>query len=256
MNEQFQSLALAVLAAPSAAEILVEPGIYREPLRLVRPVTIRCLGIKDDYASISSIDGGGESELAEIRVDGHMAVHCMGTGVSPIHIIGFRIVCNGIPEHSFHALYVTSGVVVARNCAFTSSSGPVCAVRSAHSRLIMQSCAVHGGAQGGILALDHATLILQQVHCCRHAACGLELRTGGTVSADGSHFYSNGAQGIMSWMSAGLLTAKNCDIHSNVKESGVLVAEAEAVLESCRVFGEQRSRSSCRRQGRSALYQV
>jgi Right handed beta helix region/MYND finger len=60
---------------------------------------------------------------------------------------------------------------------------------------------------------------------------------GGTVVSEASHFYSNGRQGIMSWKSAGRLTAKQCVIHSNSQESGILVSEAEAVLESCRVYG-------------------
>lgn len=78
---------------------------------------------------------------------------------------------------------------------------------------------------------------MQVVHCCRNAAGGLELRAGGSAVLDGCHCYCNGRQGIMSWQSAGDLTAKRCFIHSNAQESGVLVSEAHAIFESCWIYG-------------------
>ncbi len=138
---------------------------------------------------------------------------------------------------SCHALYAVRGVVVLRNCSITSSSGPVVVAQNPGTRVIAQACAVHNGAQGGILSTHGAFISIQQTHCCHHKAMGLELRNGGSAFIEMSHFYSNGLQGIMAWKLAGPLSVKDSFIHSNAVDSGVLVGESEASLESCKVFG-------------------
>jgi hypothetical protein len=238
-SQVIKSIVFAVNIAPAGAEIVVDPGIYRERIVLTKPVTLRCATIKDGYAAIRSLEtDSDDGAWPHIRVQGDMAIVCHGLGVKPIHIIGFRIeTTGGDPRSSWHALYAASGVAVLRNCILTSASGPVCAAEYKGTRLIVQSCAIHGGPQGGVLVVRDAHMCMQQVHCCRHAASGLELREGGSVDAQESHFYSNGRQGILDWHSAGPLFAKECDIHSNVKESGVLISEAKAEFQSCRIYG-------------------
>jgi hypothetical protein len=236
-GNEFACIMAAVRVAPPGAEILVDAGIYQEPLYLTKPVTIRSNAVSSDYAAIYSLDGADRSPWAEIRVVGSNAIFCVSPLTTPIHVIGFRIVCQESPELSLHAVRVVSGVVVLRNCSVTSSSGPVVAVENKKTRLIMQTCAVHSGAQGGILAAANAELSLQQVHCTRNAASGLELREGSSAVADACHFYSNGRQGIVVWCGAGQLTATQCAIHSNTSESGILISEGTASLESCQIYG-------------------
>jgi hypothetical protein len=183
-DKEFRTIAAAIAVAPAGADIIVDPGVYTENLHLTKPVTLRGSAIQDDYAAIrfleqGGIDGKGAAAWPEIRVKDDFAVHVHQNPDKPIHIIGFRIVCTGSPLHSFHAVFVSSGLVVVRNCVTTSSSGPVIAAQFPSSRMIVQACAVHGGAQGGILVLTGAKLSLQQTHCCRHAAGGLELRERG-----------------------------------------------------------------------------
>jgi hypothetical protein len=237
-QHEFASIVAAVRVAPPGAEILVDSGVYPEPLYLTNPVTIRSNAVSSDYAAIDSLDGEDKSPWAEIRVDGiNNSIFCGSPSTAPIHIIGFRIVCTEDPRLSLHAVRVVSGVVVLRNCSMTSSSGPVVCAEHHKTRVIMQTCAVHSGAQGGILICASAELSLQQVHCSRNAANGLELRGGGSAVIDGSHFYSNGRQGIIVWHGAGQLSAKRCAIHSNTQESGILVSEAAALLDSCQIYG-------------------
>lgn len=236
-RNEFASIMAAVRVAPPGAEILVDAGIYQEPLYLTRPVTIRSNAVSSDYAAICSLDEEDRSSWPEIRVVGKNAIICNSPLTTPIHVIGFRIICQGNPQLSLHSVYVVSGVVVLRNCSVTSSSGPVIAATNHKTRLIMQACAVHSGAQGGILARANAELSLQQVHCTRNAANGIELREGGSAVVDSCHFYSNGLQGINVWCAAGQLTATRCAIHSNTNESGILISDAAAFLESCRIYG-------------------
>jgi hypothetical protein len=236
-GKEFASIMAAVRVAPPGAEILVDAGIYQEPVFLTKPVTIRSNTVSSDYAAIGSLDGADKSPWPEIRVIGNNAIVCASPLTTPVHVIGFRIVCQGDPKLSLHAVRVVSGVVVLRNCSATSSSGPVIAAENDKTRLIMQTCAVHSGAQGGILAAANAELSLQQVHCTRNAANGLELREGSSAVADACHFYSNGRQGIIVWHGAGQLTATRCTIHSNTSESGILISEATALLESCQIYG-------------------
>mmetsp|Transcript_2328 Transcript_2328/g.3646 ORF Transcript_2328/g.3646 Transcript_2328/m.3646 type:complete len:220 (-) Transcript_2328:109-768(-) len=174
---------------------------------------------------------------AEIRVENWNAVCCGYSSLKPAHIIGCRIVCTGDLMSSWHSVCVSGGLLVLRNCLITSSSGPSVVAQYLGTRVIMQACGVHDGAQGGILCVDGASMTLQQVHCCRNAAMGFELRDKGTAEVEDSHFYSNGHQGILAWKSAGRLVAKRCSIHSQHTESGVLVSEAEASLEECSIYG-------------------
>jgi hypothetical protein len=240
-HNEFASIVAAVRVAEPGDEILVDAGIYQEPLYLTKPVTIRSNAVNSDYAAIYSLDEEDRSPWPEIRVVGHNAIVCASPLTTPIHIIGFRIVCQGNPQLSLHAVRVVRGVVVLRNCSVTSSSGPVITAENHKTRLIMQTCAVHSGAQGGILAAANAELSLQQVHCTRNAANGLELREGSSGVAEACHFYSNGRQGILVWHGAGQLTATRCAIHSNTKESGILISEAAALLESCRIYGNAKA---------------
>jgi tetratricopeptide (TPR) repeat protein len=236
-GNKFTSIAAALQAAPSNAEILVAPGVYREQVVIRKPVTIRCEEVSDETAAIRSIEGDQTTSWAEIKSAGmhSVIIHCPMP--SPIRIIGCRICCNGDPRLSFHGVYIGAGVAVLRACSISSASGPCVAAENSDSRMIMQSCAVHDGAQGGVLAVNGAEMYLNQVHCCRNAASGLELRDQASANIEGCHFYSNGRQGITSWKSAGRLEAKHCSIHSNLKESGVLVSEANALLESCSLAG-------------------
>ena len=236
-GKDFISIAAALRVAPPKAEILVAPGVYREQLVITKPVTIRCEAINDDTAAIRSIEGDRMTPWAEINSTGMhgVIIHC--SMPIPIHIIGCRVCCDGDPLLSFHGVYTVAGVAVLRNCSISSASGPCLVAENSGSRIIMQSCTVCGGAQGGVLAVSGAEMSLSQVHCCRNAANGLELRDRASANIEGCHFYSNGRQGITSWKSAGRLVAKHCSIHSNSNESGVLVSEAEVLLESCSLAG-------------------
>jgi hypothetical protein len=248
-HKEFASIMAAIRVAPPGAEILVDAFIYKEQLYLTEPVTIRSNAVSSDFAAIYSLDEEDRSHWAEIRVVGNNAIVCASPSTTPIHVIDFRIVCQGDPRLSLHAVRVVSGVVVLRNCSVTSSSGPGIAAETHKTRRIMQACAVHSGAQDGILAADNAELSLQQVHCARNAATGLELRKGSSVVADACHVYSNGRQRIIVWHGAGKVTATRCDMHSNTNESGILISEAAAFLESCRIYGNAAAGAVSQRQG-------
>ena len=235
-DTEMENISDAIKIAPAGAEILVHPGIYRESLYIDKPITLRCISVAD-YDAIRSLEDSDGYNWAEIRaVGGHAIVFHSKTNThleKASHIVGFKISCDAPPDCSFHTANVLSGNVVFRNCNMTSSSGPVVCAQYSTSNIIMQGCAVHSGPQGGILAAAGAGLSLHQTHCCHNAATGLELRAGAFASLEGCHFYNNGRQGIMSWKSAGELTAKNCEIHSHPYESGVLVSEAEATFDGC-----------------------
>ena len=57
-------------------------------------------------------------------------------------------------------------------------------------------------------------------------------------------------------MSAGLLTVKDSDIHSHASESGVLVSEAEASYDRCRIYGNGRAGLVSQNKGRLHRSQV
>lgn len=241
---EIKTISDAIRVAPVGAEILVTPGVYQESLYIDKPLTLRCADVRD-YAAIESLENGGSCNWAEIKAVGQHAVmiHCNQKNIpgKAIHIVGFKIECSAPPNDSFHAVRVCGGNVVLRNCEITSSSGPVVCAQFKACNLILQACAIHSGAQGGILAVDGARLSLHHTHSCYNAATGLEIRTGAFAFLQGCHFYRNGRQGIVSWMKAGELIAKNCEIHSQSCESGVLVGEAEATFCDCKLYGNSLS---------------
>ena len=237
-NSEFSTITEAIQHAPAGSEILVEAGVYRENLFITKPITLRCNNVHD-FEALQSLEGNIKTNTwAEICSVGDMAsIICRAKKEMPIHIIGFKISCEASPTESYHAVGVSRGMTVLRNCILSSTSGPVVCAQCPGTNLLMQACAVHRGAQGGILCSGGARLSLHQIHCCNNAAAGLELRSGGSANLEGCHFYSNGSQGICSWQGAGKLKATNCEIHSQQMESGVLVSEAEVILQSCKIYG-------------------
>jgi len=232
-EHEFETISMAIHKAPAGAEILVDSGIYHESLFIDKPLTLRCNTI-NDYDAIKDLEGIKTSKWAKIF--GTIACNLSSTSYT-VHIIGFKISCTKLLKFSSPAVIIMHGVAVLRNCMITSSSGPVVCAENAGTNVIIQDCAVHDGAQGGILAADGARLSMHQVHCCRNAASGLELRSKGFASLDGCHFYSNGKQGIVAWKNAGQLIAKQCEIHSHKCESGVIIMESSAQLDGCTIYG-------------------
>ena len=186
-DSEFTTIGEAIRHALPGTEILVDPGIYREFLIITKPVTLRCRNINDSDVLQSLEGNGSKSKWAEIHATGMDAICCILKPSQKTHIIGFKIFCEAPIINSFHALSVKGGLIVCRNSMLESSSGPVVCAELQGSNVIMQACVVHNGAQGGILAVDGAHLSLHQVHCCRNAAVGLELRSKGSVSIESCH---------------------------------------------------------------------
>lgn len=253
-GELYSSIRAAVIAAPPGAEILVTAGIYKEPLLLCKPVTIRSLAsFPDEYSGQCPPEGG----LAEIRVSESM-FHAVTVACADgaVRLQGFQIVTQAPFEGCRHALIVQGGLVVIQNCALTSSSGPVlCADQNA--RVIGEHCAIYNGAQGGILAASYSALVLRNVFTCHCAATGLELRLGATATMDLCSVFGNGKQGVMVWHGAGAFHATRSEVHSHKQESGVLVEENQqaAVFKSCHIYGNNFAGAVVQKKGRMRLVQ-
>lgn len=164
------------------------------------------------------------------------AVADRGTAV---HFIGFTINCKAPLMQSNHAICIEAGTAVVRDCVVTSNSGPIACADGTRSNLIIQSSIVCQGAQGGILCADGGHASIHKTQCMDNAAIGLELRDNGSASVTDSHFCENGRQGVMSWMGAGMLDMKGCEIFSQQNESGVLISEAEASLKKCKIYNNR-----------------
>ena len=151
-DKEYRSIGLAVLAAKTGSEILVDPGVYHEPLLITKALTIRCAADQmDDYAAIESMGGGAaDKSWPKLLVGGDNCIVCAVADIRPVRLVGLKIVCEGNPFQSNHSLFVARGTAVVRNCAITSSSGPVVATANPKSRAILQNCAVYKGAQGGV----------------------------------------------------------------------------------------------------------
>jgi hypothetical protein len=251
-SEKYKTILDAIRDAHAGAAILVEPGVYVEPLFLTKPVTLQSMQYIPLSKTLESSSSRNESSRPEIRVSDCNAVTCIADSWKvPICIDGFNIVCNANPITS-NALGIKTGSVVIRNSILTSSSGPV-VCSEVHQRLpsflsasasslqpmqlVIHSSKICDGAAGGILVTHGANLALRHVHVANNAAAGIELRENGTACLENCHFFDNGVQGISCWMSAGKLKAKNCWIHFHLRESGVLVSESEADFESCELYG-------------------
>ena len=236
-DKKFNSIQAALWLAPPGSEIVVDPGVYSEPLLIFKPVTIRPATMRGERDAIEAVEGD-DSSWVEIRVTGNVAINCnIKSFHKPVHILGCKITCEAPISTSMHAVFTTSGLVVLRHCFLTSSSGPVIAAICPTSRIIIHFTAITRGAQGGILIDEGAKLSMHQVHCCHNAASGVEFREGGEGTLEACHVYNNGTQGVLVWKKAGRLVARDCLFYSHSNESGVMLSEGEAILEKCQVFG-------------------
>ena len=129
--ETYLTIVAALNAAPPNAEILVEKGIYREPLVIDKPVIIRSIAPRPDNLVPADVNGG--TDWAEIRASCFNAVHVHLEGAQDgtVRVIGFRIVSNPtgiiscLPDVHGHAALVSSGSAVFCCCSMTSSVGPI-----------------------------------------------------------------------------------------------------------------------------------
>ena len=145
-NQQYKTIKAAVFAAAPGTEILVETGVYKEPLLLWKPVTIRSVAQgPEDLTPIDRVGGN----WAEIRCDWAptISVNVRGDSKETVQLIGLRIICDAPLERSFHAVSVEGGsICVLRNCRVSSSSGPAVAVVTS-ARIIAENCAVYDSSQ-------------------------------------------------------------------------------------------------------------
>ncbi|KAL7577550.1 hypothetical protein ACA910_015080 [Epithemia clementina (nom. ined.)] len=237
-TRKYKTIASALTAAGADAEILVDVGIYRETLSITKPVTIRARTSLPEDPIDPNVTG--DIEWAEIRSSflSTMNVELKSPQDGAVRIIGFRIVNEAtLWDANWHAAVVENSTVVFRECHVSSTSGPiVCADSGAY--VILEQCTVHDGAQGGLLAVDSAMLVLWRTRVCYNAANGLELRQSGSAVLKDCEFFANGRQGILVWHGAGSLEATNCQIHSHKNESGVMVREnqpSKASFRECRI---------------------
>lgn len=250
-DKEYKSIAEALQVALPGSEILVDPGIYRDPLMIDGPVTIRAAIDRDDGDALDALENNkNESTWVEINVTATCAILA---NVEPINeavrIIGCKVICDALVQVSMHAVYVRRGLVLLRNCFVSSSSGPVVFGQHKYTRVIIHSSVVAKGAQGGILVADHANISMHQVHCCHNAASGVEFRDGGEGTLEACHFYDNGRQGILVWKQAGRVVARDCRVFSQAQESGVMVSQGMVHLENCHVFGNNAAGIVSQRKG-------
>jgi hypothetical protein len=237
-NQQYKTIEAAVFAAEPGDEVLVEAGVYREPLFLAKPVTIRSVAQGPD--ELTPIDRVG-GNWAEVRCDWAptICVNVRGDCKETVQLIDLRIICDAPLERSFHAVSVGDGsICVLRNCRVSSSSGPAVTVMTG-ARIMAENCAVYDSSQGGILGCDNGALALRHVQICYNAASGLELRTGASATMEACNIFANGRQGIAVWNKGGELEARGCEVHSHKAESGITVMEkgsSIAVFRDCEMY--------------------
>ena len=239
LSQEFKSIAAALRSAPVDAEILVDPGVYTEPLLIDKPVTIRSTG--KDPEDLTPIDVEAVKGLSEIRVGWTNAVNVqLRSRLSgSVRLFGFRIICTAPLQQSMNAILVCGSVVIVRNCEMSAASGPVVAACDG-GRFIAENSSVYDGAQGGILVDGrYSELVLRKVQVCYNAANGVEIRRGGSASLEACSIFANGRQGLLVWNQAGAFEAQRCEIHSHNAESGINVAENkpnEARFVECKIY--------------------
>lgn len=136
--------------APCGAEILVDAGVYTDPLFITKPVTIRSTAQNpDEFVPIDHAAGEGGLKWADIRVIFVHAVYVelkSSSSIESVRIVGFRIICEATIDVSVQAVTVFGCVAVLRSCAISCSSGPALCVLSPGGHLIAEDCSIYDGA--------------------------------------------------------------------------------------------------------------
>lgn len=238
----------AAIAASAAGDIvLVEPGTYREAIRLKDRVTLKSagddtrgkLGLKRAEATI--VDGGGADAKGPAVVLAEGAI-----------LDGFTITRVGLfDEKEYAKHYETQGENLPdeRGAVGVGDQFPAVAIPGVTA--VVRHCIVRDNGRAGIgCSGRNASLILKNT-AYRNMGGGIGIADRATPTVMANHCYNNLRSGIGSRNSSGIITGNEC--FDNVR-AGIGIREAATpIVRGNRCYQNRRAGIGCRMEGTAPL---
>ncbi|OKI58187.1 right-handed parallel beta-helix repeat-containing protein [Micromonospora sp. CB01531] len=252
------TIAAALEAAAPGATVAVQPGTYRERLRLTRDVTV----VAEDGRGTVTIDGGdgvavfvaaGAGTLRGVKVRGggpNLPAIQVGQGRLDAH--DCEVAANGIV-----AVHVPAGHVGMRDClvsnpggagfliekagggAVTTTTvrevGSAAIVIAGHGEPVFRRCTVTDGRGAGVLSTRSGRGTIEECDISAVDGPGVAVEDGGAVRLVRTKVHDTPGTGV--FVAGGQPTLEACEIQAVGEHGVILSGTSNAVLKACRVSG-------------------
>jgi F-box protein 11 len=211
----FESLATAIEQAPPGARILLNPGEYREPLRLDRSV---------------EIVGDGPPEEILVVVHDETAVQVATN--KPVLLRGFTIKTRrGDRSAECYGLDILEGRPLIKDCVIESETLASVAVHDGADPTFKR-CQILGSQDTGVFVYDRGRGTFDACDIFSNNKAGVTVSEGGDSLFKRCRIYDNGGHGV-AVLRGGSVTLEGCHLLSN-GQTGLAVA-GRAVARKCRM---------------------
>jgi F-box protein 11 len=213
----YRTIKEAILAAPPGARILVRPGIYREALRLDRPVEII-----------------GEGHMEEIILDSTDA-DCLLMNTENALVRGITIRGKAGPKKArVYAIDIPRGRLVLEDCDISNETLACIALHGPDADPVIRRCRIHDCASGGILIFQNAKGIISDCEIYKNTRAGIAIHQEGNPQIRRCRIYDGNQSGVYIY-DRGLGTIENCEIYGNSLTGIEIKGESNPKIFRCKI---------------------
>jgi hypothetical protein len=238
----YARLSDAINAAPEGSKLLIHPGVYREKIRITKPLELIGDGARDQIIL----------ENAEGTTVGMAAPYATLRGLTIRQYSRPKDAKKGV------AVLTLGGRFLVEDCDIHSDSNPCFSARGRNADPFVQRCHIHGGSFGAVTILEGASGTFEEcdIHDNRYAGVivssagnplfrwtqihhnadsGILVVTEGVANLEGCTIYNNGGHGA-SIEEGGSVTLQLCVLQENGGTGVSAQHQASATLKRCKIL--------------------
>ena len=220
-SAQYKSINQALASAPPGAHIRVQPGVYRESLRLDKPV---------------EIIGDGRPE--EIVIESLQA-ECVSMATEHAWLRGMtlrgRAGSNGLKAY---AVDIPRGKLVLEDCDITNDSSACVAIHGGEADPILRRCRIHHGSSGGVFVYRGGKGLIEDCHIYANARPGIAIQQGGNPLIRRTRITDGQQSGVYVY-DHGLGALEQCEITANALTGVEIKQSGNPTIRNCRITGNR-----------------
>lgn len=241
----YSSIHQALRHAAPYARLVLEPGVYAEPVELTKPITLEAAGPRD-------------RTILESR-----SRHAVMVSAGPVLLRGLTILHReDRPGREGAGICILGGAAHIEDCTITSESLSNVFLQGSDAAATIRNCDLHDGRECGVLAREGAALHLAESRVFRNRLSGIHAHQARIHIAQCTVFDHDAAHGLMARegsnctveqcsFSGNGLAAVFCDASHVVlqqtdvvhgRDSGIISqSRSTVIMENCRIAANARS---------------